>query len=260
MKRPVKNQSATPADLTVSQETLLLLAWKETLADLTPGLAHDFNNALTGILALSEAHLAQMDAAHPFHESLLQIRARAHEASQAIHRVSRLYGQKTGSRSYEDASSVAAEMLEVLRNIIPRRIEVRAKFCAEPLPVYVDAVDFRRVVLNLSMRAVHRLQDQGVVHFETSRHQSLPALSRFEGELPRLPAVCLSIAHSGNGSRPEEADSLSDSSLGASDALALGLYYANAFVEKNRGALSLESKRRLGSTVSIWLAQADFTE
>ena len=75
-----------------------------------------------------------------------------------------------------------------------------------------------------------------------------------------MPAVCLSIAHSGNGSRPEEADSLSDSSLGASDALALGLYYANAFVEKNRGALSLESKRRLGSTVSIWLAQADFTE
>src|SRR5438876_8458880 len=186
MKRLTLSALGTSSAQAMTEERLLLLAWKETLADLTPGLAHDFNNALTGILALSEAHLAQMDAAHPFHETLLQIRARAHEASQALHRVSRLYGQKTGSRSYEDASSVAAEIMDVLRNVVSRRVEVRAKFCAEPLPVYVDAVDFRRVVLNLSMRAVHRLQDQGVVHFETSRHQSLPAVSRFEGALPRL--------------------------------------------------------------------------
>src|SRR5256885_15494618 len=92
----------------MTEERLLLLAWKETLADLTPGLAHDFNNVLTGILALSEAYLAEIDSAHPFHEGLSLIKQQAQQAGQLVHRMARLYQEKTGTCDYQDVNSLVS--------------------------------------------------------------------------------------------------------------------------------------------------------
>src|SRR5437773_680303 len=132
MNRPPKGQSAARATRPkLSEERLLVLAWKETLADLTPGLAHDFNNALTGILALSEAYLAQIGPKHSLREGLLQIKEKSQEASEVIQRLSRLYQEKPGSRSYEDANSIIREVVEILGKVIPKRIAVSANFSAD---------------------------------------------------------------------------------------------------------------------------------
>src|SRR5205085_11993940 len=81
---------------TFAEARLLQSVWKETLGDLTPGLAHDFNNVLTGILTLSEAFLAQIDSKHTFHEGLSLIKQKALEASRLTHRIARLHQEKTG--------------------------------------------------------------------------------------------------------------------------------------------------------------------
>src|SRR5438105_10414524 len=94
MKRLTLSALGTSSAQAMTEERLLVLAWKETLADLTPGLAHDFNNALTGILALSEAYLAQIGPKHSLYEGLSQIKQKSHEASQIMQRLSRLYQEK----------------------------------------------------------------------------------------------------------------------------------------------------------------------
>src|SRR6266481_940072 len=83
------------------ESRLLSSAWKTTLADLTPGLAHDFNNVLTGILAVSEVCLAQVDARHPFHEILSLIKQQVQEASQLVHRIARLHQEAPGCYDYQ---------------------------------------------------------------------------------------------------------------------------------------------------------------
>src|SRR5207249_2893411 len=106
MKRPLKRHSAKPTKASTSwidlthrkhaERKLVDSAWKITLADLTPGLAHDFNNVLTGILAVSEVCLAQTDAGHPFHESFSLIKQKVQDASQLVHRIARLHQEAPG--------------------------------------------------------------------------------------------------------------------------------------------------------------------
>src|SRR3984957_5017547 len=59
---------------TIAERRLSTAAWKETLAVLTLGMAHDFTNVISGIHSLSESFLAQMDDQHPFHEGLSLIK------------------------------------------------------------------------------------------------------------------------------------------------------------------------------------------
>jgi signal transduction histidine kinase len=40
----------------------------------------------------------------------------------------------------------------------------------------------------------------------------------------------------------------------------LGLYNAKLFIEKHRGAITVESKEGAGTAFHLWLPQADFTE
>ena len=40
----------------------------------------------------------------------------------------------------------------------------------------------------------------------------------------------------------------------------LGLYNARLFIEKHRGAITVDSKEGAGTTFHLWLPQADFTE
>jgi len=240
---------------TVAEQRLLKSAWKEALADLTPGLAHDFNNLLTGVLATSEAYLEQIDPTHAFHEGLSLIKQKAFDASQLIHRISRLYQEKTGEQSYHDLNSLVAEIAEVLRKLIPRRIEVSAAFCADSLPVYLDGVQFRRVLLSLASDAVNGIAGSGKLQFQTSQHETVSKLDNVQ--FLCLPAACVRIIASevvaqvasfGSSAVPAQSD----------EEFPLSVNYARHFVEKSRGALSFGSTR--GTAVSIWLPRADFTE
>jgi len=271
MKGPAKNRSSkrvkkmtvAPAQA-AAHARLLTAAWKEALADLTPGLAHDFNNALTGIVTMSEACLAQIDAAHPFHEGLAMIKHKSQEASHLRHRLARLHQEKAGFCDYQDANAIVAEMLQLLRSVFPRRIEIKADFTSDSLPVYVDAVEFRRAILSLSTRALDSISGAGKLHFKTSRHQTLPALNYFQGKPPRLPATSLSITDSGDGLDAKKLDLLvkakGPSSSVFLNGLALSFQHARHFVEQSGGAISVESKPGAGTIFRLWLPEADFTE
>jgi len=276
MKRRAKSRSARnpPAqgidsqsrtDLsrqTIAEPRLLQAAWKEALADLTPSLTHDFNNMLTGILATSEAYLERIGPEHAFHEGLTLIKQQAFEASQLVHRIARLYQEKTGRRSYHDLNSVVAGVAEVLSKLTPRRIGVSTRLSVDSLPVYVDEVDLRRVILSLGLRAVDSIFDQGKLHFQTSRHETMCKLDTVAGKFPRLPAVRLSIAGSAVGkAAQQDPPQRSAFAFGESpEETTLSLFYARHFMENSGGAISFESNQGPTTALSIWLPQADFTE
>jgi two-component system cell cycle sensor histidine kinase/response regulator CckA len=245
------------------EERLLLLAWKETLADLIPGLTHDFNNVLTGILTLSEGYLAQIDPKHPFHEGLSLIKQKSFEASQLIHRMARLYQEKAGALSYQDVNTTAAEVVAILRKVTSKCIEISAKLASESLPVYVDAVEFRRVLLAAALSAINAKAGEGKLQFQTSRHDKPRVPSRFKGQFPRSPVVCLSIAGFGAAFAADQFDLAFQPSALSTENLAGGslhLHQARIFVERSHGAITVESTPKAEATLHFWLPQADFTE
>jgi signal transduction histidine kinase len=139
---------------TIAEKRLSSAAWKETLAVLTMGLAHDFSNIMAGILSLSEAFQAQVEKEHPFQEGLALIKRNSMQASQMVHRILNLHHGKVGERNYHNLNEMVKDTVEVVRKIIPKRIEVITEYSTDGLPLYVDAVEFRQVLINLTLNAV----------------------------------------------------------------------------------------------------------
>jgi PAS domain S-box-containing protein len=248
---------------TISERRLAAAAWKETLAVLTMGLAHDFNNVMSGILSLSDSFLCQIDQKHPFHEGLSLIRHNAQQAAHLVQRIVHLHQGKAGQRAYHNLNDLVSDTADLLRKVVPRRITLDVETTTIPLPLYADAVELRQLIINLALNATDAMPDRGRLSLKTSLHDRLPEMLHFRGVAPRLPAVCLAVADTGCGIKPYHLQSIFDpffTTKAKNKGCGLGLHNACVFVEKHQGAISVDSVEGEGATFRLWLPQSDLTE
>jgi signal transduction histidine kinase len=248
---------------TLSERRLATAAWKETVGLVTLGLAHDFNNVLAGILGLSESYLSQIDPNHPFHEGLVLVKKNTQQAAQLIQRIAELHRGRTGTRSYQNLNDVVKDAAELLRKVVPRRIELATHLEAAQLPLYVDTVELRQVLINLALNAADAMPERGTLTLRTSQHGALPAVEHCVGSLPSAPVACLEVVDTGFGIKPRLLPFIFDpffTTKPMNRGSGLGLYNARLFAEKHRGAISVESAEGAGTTFRVWLPLADFTE
>lgn len=246
---------------TVAEKRLASAAWKEALAVLTLGMAHDFTNVIAGIHSLSETYLAQMDAKDPFYEGLSLIKKNSLQASQLVQRMINLHLGQTGERNYHNLNDVATDLLELVRKILPRRIQLAGELANVALPVYVDAVEFRQVALNLILNASDAMPRGGKLTLRTSRHEHFPKPAYFKGIAPKETCICLTIEDTGHGIKQRHLASIFDPFFTTkAKGSGLGLYNAQLAIEKARGAISVASKEGEGTSFQIWLPESDFSE
>jgi PAS domain S-box-containing protein len=248
---------------TIAERRLSSAAWKETLAVLTMGLAHDFGNVMAGIHSLSESFLDQLAAEHPFREGLELIKNNALQANQLVRRIIDLHVGRLGERNYHDLNEVLGELSDLVRKVVPRRIQIEVRPAPGQLPVYVDVVEFRQTIINLTLNAAEAMPEKGTLSLGTSRHTAWPAPGHMEGVVPRLPCLCLTVQDTGRGIKSRHLRRIFDpffTTKSANKGSGLGLYNVRFFAEKHDGAISVESVENQGTTFRLWLPEADFSE
>ena len=248
---------------TIAERRLSSAAWKETIAVLTMGLAHDFSNIMACIHSLSEAFGAEVDPSHPFHEGLALIRQSAMQASHLVRRILSLHNDKVGEQNYHNLNDIVVDTVDLMRKTMPRRVEIRTSLDTAQLPLYVDAVELRQVIINLIVNAVDAMPHGGILELTTNTHKELPEEKTRLGVVGRLPAVCLMVRDNGSGIPASKLEAIFDpfyTTKSVNKGSGLGLYNSKLFVEKHHGAVSVESQMGKGTTFRIWLPLADFTE
>ncbi len=247
----------------IAERRLSSAAWKETLATLTMGLAHDFSNILAGILSLSEGFIAQTDAAHPFAAGLGLIRQNAWQACQLVQRMMSLHRCQTGEQNYHDLNQTITELADLVQRVLPRRIVIETDLDPQQLPLYVDAVELRQVILNLALNAAEAMPQRGKLVFQTRLRETADPPPLSQGKFPRLPCVCLSARDTGTGIAPRHLPFVFDpffTTKPVNKGSGLGLYNARLFAERHRGAISVTSQEGVGTEFCLWLPLADFSE
>lgn len=248
---------------TIAEKRVSSAVWKDTLATLTMGLAHDFSNMMAGIIAYSEEFLSKTEAGHPFREGLTLIRQNSFEAAQLVQRITNLHRCKTGEKAYHDLNQLITELTDLVKKILPRRIELESKLNSDSLPVYMDGVEFRQVLLNLALNAADAMPNRGKLILSTRRLTEPAEIPNKQGATPRPPILCLSVKDTGCGIPAKHLDSIFDAFFTTkplNKGSGLGLYNARLFAEKHHGAISVESTEGVGTTFHIWMPEADFTE
>ena len=248
---------------TVAERRLLNMSWRDNLGTLTMGLAHDFCNIMTGIVGLSETFEANLQADDSVRSGLGLIRSTAMQASQLAHRIRQLHQGLPGEKNYHDLNESVSSLVEVLQKVLPRRVRIKTVLESGQLPLYVDAVELQQVIVNLALNAADAMPEGGELTFRTAHHQELPAMSNYQGVVPRAPGISLSVQDTGKGIPARFLGSIFDpffttKPLGKGSGL--GLYNARLFAENHGAAISVETQAGLGTNFHLWFAQADFTE
>jgi two-component system cell cycle sensor histidine kinase/response regulator CckA len=240
---------------------------------------------MAGIHALSETIVDQAGGNEEFSEGVALIKQNARQASQLVHRIINLHQGKTGESNYHNLNEITADLADLVRKVIPRRMELVVELAAEALPVYLDVVEFRQVVINLVLNAIDAMPQKGRLVLRTSGFtmgsvngikQSAPSVTSASqcsipltdpivmvGALPHQPVARLSVEDNGCGIKPLHLSNVFEpffTTKPMNKASGLGLYNARLFIDKHRGAITVESKEGIGSTFHLWLPQADFTE
>jgi PAS domain S-box-containing protein len=233
----------------------------ESLGVLAGGIAHDFNNLLEVILGSAE--LALMDIAPEAQQRIWveKIELTARRASELTKQMLAYAGQVTCVAEPLDVNVLVAEMENLLKVSISKKVVLNHERGAEVASVEADASQMRQVIMNLIMNASEAIGDEsGRVTIRVSEVEvNGESVSRtcVGDDLSAGRYVSLEVTDTGCGMDAETRSRLFDPFFTTKFAgRGLGLASVLGIIRAHRGAIEVRSELDEGSTFRILLPVA----
>ncbi len=231
----------------------------EALGQLTSGVAHDFNNLL-GIISNS-AHLISR---HPNAAELEVPLGATRRAVQTGHRLTQHLLSFSGRRPVNplpvQLGAYLPEMLEPIRTVLNRRVELSLKVAPDTAPILVDAAELEMALLNLALNASAAMPQGGELQL-AARNATAEDRADFAdvAGVTAGPQVLLTVRDDGIGIAIEAAAHAFDpffTTKPFGQGPGLGLSQVHGFATQAGGAVRLASTPGLGTTVLMLLPVA----
>ncbi len=229
----------------------------ETLGMLAGGVAHDFNNILTGILGHVSYLKTVLPKSGPHVESLSAIEDGARKSSaitQQILNFSRFDPSDEASRI--DLGQIIKRTASLLRGAIS--VQYQFEYSVPDEPVWINAVEGKltQIIANLAINARDAIEINGKIEIKLSVDNSKKAIDKLlvngkEG------VVVLSVVDNGCGMTEETQKRIFEPffSTKKGKGTGLGLATVAAIVQEYGGYITVSSERNVGTNISICLPQ-----
>jgi signal transduction histidine kinase len=215
---------------------------------LAGGVAHDLNNTLVPIVALSKLTLEELPAESPVRgdvEAIIQASERARDLVRQILAFSR---KQELVRQQVDIARVTREALRMLRASLPATIEIVEQISEVPL-LLGDAGELHQVIVNLVTNAAHAIG--GEVGKITVSLSAISEGCSWAHQPPDAGAlVRLSVADTGCGIDAATLDRVFEpffTTKGVGEGTGLGLSVVHGIVTGHGGKISVRSAPGEGS-------------
>ncbi len=250
----------------VAELKLTSTAWKENQAMLTSGLVHDFSNVMAGIYALSELYHSSLHESNHMYEGLGQIKKSSMEARKLVRRIIDINREEAGQKGYHDVEKLITDQLDLLKIIFPRGTEIDLQMTGQELPVYIDDVEFRQILLNLAMNAKDALVDNGKITISTSIVNKGETIFKNCMKGPRKAArngIIIQFQDNGTGIQDTHIDKIFNSFFTTKEihkGSGFGLYNIQRIIRELNGIIDFATEVGKGTSFHIFLNEATFTE
>jgi len=229
------------------------------IGEMTGGIAHDFNNILT--LIIGNLELVSHRDVTP------DVRSLIHDALEAAELGADLTGRLL---AFARQSRLAPERLEtseiveraatLFRRTLKRGHQLHMTLDRDTAAIHVDTAQFQSALLNLLRNAEDALEDEGVILVTTENVEIDAAYLAQEIDVAPGRYVRVSLSDSGTGMDAEARRRAFEpffTTKPPGKGTGLGLATAYGFVRQSGGHITLYSEPGQGTTVSIYLPQAD---
>ena len=130
------------------------------LNQLASGVAHEFSNLIAGILGSAENAAMDLPEKHPGHESLQLIIQASNHARDFVHKLRALGHRSPPERKPLRLQSVIEECVQILRTIIPVKVELQTRINPDCPPVKADHAQIQQAILDLCLQAWQGLTER----------------------------------------------------------------------------------------------------
>jgi len=230
----------------------------ESLGILAGGIAHDFNNLLTAILGNIDLALLDIPKDSPARADLSTAVTATHRAADLAQQMLAYSGKGHFVIEVLDVEAEIRSTLQLLQSSISPRAELRVDIPSALPPVLADTSQFRQVLMNLIINASEALENQPgriEIHAREIDGATLDSATlRPRAPLDPGPYVCIDIADSGAGIRPDFLDKIFDPFFSTKfTGRGLGLAAVLGILRGHHGALQVESAPGKGSSFRLFL-------
>lgn len=212
----------------------------EAMGQLAGGVAHDVNNLLQAMRSTA-ATLKEARTADPsLNRAAGDLQVDIERCSKLVRQLLLLGPRETPKPQEMDLGAAVAEMDGLLRRLPREGIQLLLDLAPEPLPVLLDPGDLEQVLVNLILNASDAMPRGGRILLRTS--------PRDEG------SVSLTVSDTGEGIHPAVRPHIFDpffTTRGGEGGTGLGLAVVRGVVERNEGAVEVESQVGCGSAFKV---------
>ncbi len=133
----------------------------EGIGQLAGGVAHDFNNILTGIMGYAYLAHLNMQKGDPLRECIQNIMDYSEKATTITKSLLTFSRKQATYPSHFNLNDLIFNFQKFLRHLLPESIEIQTEFTDQHLDVLVDQVQIEQVIMNLATNARDAMPEGG---------------------------------------------------------------------------------------------------
>jgi PAS domain S-box-containing protein len=211
----------------------------EALGTLAGGIAHDLNNTLMPILALSELLMRKLPEGSGDREDLETIVQASRHGRDLVRRILAFSRNQQVTKARVDLAAITRQALQMLRPTIPAMVLISEEIEDIP-PILADPGQIQQVIVNLVTNAVQAIGDRmGTITVTLSRSGNF---------------IGLRIADTGCGMDAETRDRIFEpffTTKNVGEGTGLGLSVVHGIVTKHGGLIEVGSQPGTGTEFTI---------
>ncbi|HEY3271269.1 MAG TPA: ATP-binding protein [Geothrix sp.] len=232
----------------------------ESLGRFAGGVAHDYNNMLSVILANADLALIRMGEDRPERKYLEEILKAARHSADLTSRMLGFARRQPSEPKEVDLGQAVVDLLPVLSRLAGERIEITWKPGGDDLwPAWVDPTQLEQVLTNLVANARDAIQGHGRITLETANWTlrerdcadwTEPGSGQYAG---------IQVSDTGSGIAPEIQGNIFEpffTTKPSGRGTGLGLAMVRGIVRQHQGALQVDTAPGRGTTFRILLPRA----
>lgn len=241
----------------------------EAVGRLAGGIAHDFNNVLAAIMGSTEVlrheltQKADGECDCVVSDSLDCITASSQRAA-ALTKQLLAYGRRQLLRpTVIDANEVITRLRPMLRQLLPKEIELGTQLANEPAYTRVDVTQLEQVVMNLVLNARDAINSGGTIEIRTELIRPGDGDRDQTRSTPDTPRVVIAISDNGEGISDERLPHIFEpfyTTRFEKGGAGLGLATVQGVVYQSGGHIVVDNRSKPGTTFRIYLPYAESGE
>ena len=229
----------------------------ESLGTLASGIAHDLNNMLTPVLAISQLlplRLTNIDKTSS--EMLVMLEATAKRGANLVKQVLSFARGNEGKRTVLQVKHLLKDIEQFAKGTFPKSITIERDLSRDLWTVSADATQLHQVFMNLVVNARDAMPDEGILSIEAENKFIDESYAKMNIDAKVGSYIVVTIADTGIGIPAQIIDKIFDPFFTTKEVgkgTGLGLSTVLGIVKNHGGFIEVSSKTGKGSQFKVYL-------